>query len=147
MLRKTTLLAMMLVLALGALAIAGCGGDDEKSSGSSTTQSTDSGGSGGGGGSKSDDSGGGGGGTDVSDNPQVKAAIEQCKTAIDQQPALKDDTKSELKDLCDKAASGDIKDVQKATVEVCKKIVEDTVPDSAGSAKDTALKQCDAAAP
>jgi hypothetical protein len=144
MLRKITLLAMMLVIAFGVVAIAGCGGDDEKSSGTSTTESTDSGGS-----SDSGDSEdtGGGGGTDVSDNPQVKAAIEQCKSAIDQQPSLKDDTKSELKELCDKAASGDIEDVQKTTVEVCKKIVEDTVPDSAGSAKDTALESCDQAAP
>jgi hypothetical protein len=142
MLRKMTLLAMMLVFAFGAVAIAGCGGNDEKSSGSSTTESTDSGGSGNDSGSNDN-----GGGTDVSDNPQVKAAIEQCKSAIDQQPSLKDDTKSELKDLCDKAASGDIKDVQKATVQVCKKIVEDTVPDSAGSAKDTALQSCDQAAP
>jgi hypothetical protein len=147
MLRKITLLAMMLVLAFGVAAIAGCGGDDEKSSGTSTTESGGSGGSGGGSTDDSDDSGGGGGGTDVSDNPQVKQAIEQCKTAIDQQPSLKDDTKSELKDLCDKAASGDIKDVQEATVEVCKKIVEDTVPDSAGAAKDQALEQCEAAAP
>jgi hypothetical protein len=141
--RKITLLAMMLVFAFGVVALAGCGGDDEKSSGSSTTESTDSGGSSGG----STDDSGGGGGTDVSDDPQVKAAVDQCKSAIDQQPSLKDSTKSDLKDLCDKAASGDIKDIQQATVDVCKKIVEDTVPDSAGSAKDTALDSCEQAAP
>ena len=135
MVRKITLLAMMLVFAFGVAALAGCGGDDNKSSGGGGSSSS----------SSSDDNGGGG--TDVSDNPQVKAAVEQCKSAIDQQPSLKDDTKSELKDLCDKAASGDVKDIQEASVEVCKKIVEDTVPDSAGSAKDTALQSCDQAAP
>jgi hypothetical protein len=145
MLRKITLLAMMIVFAFGVVAIAGCGGNDENSSGSSTTESTDTGGSGGSSGGGG--GGGGGGGVDVSNDPQVKAAVDQCKSAIDQQPSLKADTKTELKDLCDKAASGDIKDVQQASVDVCKKIVEDTVPDSAGSAKDTAIKQCEAAAP
>jgi hypothetical protein len=144
MLRKITLLAMMLVFAFGVAAIAGCGDDEEPAGGGTTTEeTTDSGGSAGGGSTEEDS----GGGTDVTDNPQVQAAIEQCKTAIDQQPSLKDDTKDELKDLCDKAASGDIKDVQAATVEVCEKIVEDTVPDSAGAAKDQALEQCKAAAP
>jgi hypothetical protein len=146
MLRKITLLAMMLVFAFGVAAIAGCGDDEEPAGGgTTTTEPSDSGGSGG----SSDDSedSGGGGGVDVSDDPQVKAAIEQCKSAIDQQPSLKDSTKTELKDLCDKAASGDIKDVQQASVDVCKKIVEDTVPDSAGAAKDDAIKQCEAAAP
>ena len=139
MLRKITLLAMMLVFAFGVAALAGCGDDDNGGGGGggSNTESTDSSGS-------SDDSGGGGG-VDVSDDPQVKQAIEQCKSAIDSQPTLKDDTKSELKELCDKAASGDIKDVQEASKEVCRKIVEDTVPDSAGSAKDQALDACEQA--
>jgi hypothetical protein len=138
MLRKITLLAMMLVLAFGVAALAGCGGDDEKSGGSGTTQSDDSGSSGG---SGSDDSGGSG--TDVSDNPQVKQAVESCKQAVTAAPGLKDDTKADLEDLCDKAASGDIKDVQAASKEVCTKIVEDTVP--AGAARDQALQACDAA--
>jgi hypothetical protein len=133
MLRKFLVMAMMLVFAFGAVAIAGCGGNDEKSSGSSTTESTDTG--------SSTDSGDSG---NVSDNPQVKAAVDQCKQAIDAQPALKDSTKTDLKDLCDKAASGDIKDAQEASKEVCKKIVEDTVPE--GSARDQAEEACAAAA-
>jgi hypothetical protein len=139
MLRKITLLAMMLVFAFGVAALAGCGGDDEKSSsGGSSSQSDDSGGG------SSDDSGGGGG-TDVSDNPQVKQAVESCKQAVTGAPGLKDDTKKDLEELCDKAASGDIDDVQAASVEVCEKIVEDTVP--AGSSQDQAKEACKAAAP
>ncbi|MEA2125061.1 MAG: hypothetical protein QOI80_1843, partial [Solirubrobacteraceae bacterium] len=130
--RKITLMAMMFVLAFGVVAIAGCGGDDKKSSSDTpkteTTKTTDSGNSG-----------------DISNNPQVKAAVEQCKQAIDAQPSLKDSTKADLRDLCDKAGSGDIKDAQKASVEVCKKIVEDTVP--AGASRDQAAQACEAAAP
>lgn len=130
MLRKITLLAMMLVFAFGAAAIAGCGGDDEKSS---DTKTTETGG------------GGGGGAKDVSDDPQVQAAVDQCKQAIDAQPALKADTKTELKTICEKAASGDIKDAQEAAKQVCTKIVEDTVPE--GAARDQASAACEQAAP
>lgn len=135
--RKIVLLAMMLVLALGTAALAGCGGSDNNSGGGGSSTSTDSGGSGGGGSS--------GGGKDVSNDPQVKTAVAQCKSAIDQQPTLKDSTKSDLKDLCDKAASGNIKDIQSATQQVCEKIVDDTVPDSAGAAKDQAKAACKSA--
>ncbi len=143
MVRKITLLAMMLVFAFGVAVLAGCGDDEEPSGGGgSNTETTDTGGDEGGEDSGEDS----GGGVDVSDDPQVQAAIEQCKSAIDSQPTLKDDTKEELKELCDKAASGDIEDIQQASVEVCKKIVEDTVPD-AGGAKDQALAACDQSAP
>jgi hypothetical protein len=132
MLRKITLLAMMLVFAFGVAAIAGCGGNDEKSSGGSTT-------------TKTTDSGGSGGGSNVSDNPQVQQAVASCKQAIEAQTQLKASTIADLKDICDKAGRGDIKDAQAASVEVCKKIVEDTVPK--GSAQDQAVSACEAAAP
>jgi hypothetical protein len=136
MLRKITLLAMMLVFAFGVAALAGCGGDDEKSS---------SGGGGGGSSSQSDDSGGSKDSSpDVSDDPQVKQAVESCKQAVTAAPGLKDDTKADLEKLCDKAASGDIEDVKKTSIEVCEKIVGDTVP--AGSAQDQAKAACKSAA-
>ena len=135
MLKKITLLAMLIVFAFGLAALAGCGGNDSKDSGgggttTTTTETTDDGGDTG-------DSG------NVSDNPQVKAAVDQCKQAIDAQTTLKDDTKSDLEDLCDKAASGNIDDVQEASQEVCTKIVEDTVPE--GSARDQAQDACKSA--
>ncbi len=130
MLRKMTMLAMLLVLAFGTAAIAGCGGDDEKSS--TKTETT----------KESDDSGGGGGG---STDPNIQAAVDSCKQAIDAQAQLKADTKDDLKGICDKAASGDIKDAQEASKEVCTKIVEDTVP--SGDAQDQAKAACAQAAP
>lgn len=138
--RKPVLLTMMLVLALSTAALAACGGSSKSSGGGggSTSTSTSSGGSGGG-------STTSGGGTDVSNNPQVQAAVTQCKSAIDQQPTLKASTKTDLKNLCDKAASGNIKDIQDATRQVCEKIVDDTVPDSAGAAKDQAKAACKSA--
>ena len=117
MLRK-----MLVVLALGSAALAGCGGDD--------------GGSGGGGG------GGGGGG---SDDPNIAAAVSSCKQSVQSAPQLKKDTVADLEELCEKAGDGDIKDAQKAAKEVCTKIVEDSVPE--GSARDQAKAACEQAAP
>ena len=127
MLRKMTMLAMLLVFAFGTAAIAGCGGDDEKSS-SPKTETTESG-----------DSGGGG-----STDPDIQAAVDSCKQTIDAQAQLEADTKADLKEVCDKAASGDIKDAQEASVEVCKKIAEEMVPDEA--AREQVISQCEAAA-
>lgn len=137
--RKPVLLTMMLVLALSTAALAACGGSSKSSGGGGGSTSTSTS-SGGGGGSTTS-----GGGTDVSNNPQVQAAVTQCKSAIDQQPTLKASTKTDLKNLCDKAASGNIKDIQDATRQVCEKIVDDTVPDSAGAAKDQAKAACKSA--
>jgi hypothetical protein len=127
---------MALALACTALFAAGCGGDDNKSDNSSAgstpaaTATTDSS-------SSSSDS------TDVSNNPQVKAAVAQCKSSIDANPAVKDDIKNDLKDICDKAASGKPEDVKQAIKDVCTKIVESSVP--SGSAQDQAKAACDQA--
>ncbi len=116
MLRK-----MLVVLALGPAALAGCGGDD------------------GGGGS------GGGGGGGSSDNPNIEAAVASCKQAVQSAPQLKKDTVADLEKICEKAGSGDIEDAQKAAKEVCVKIVEDSVPE--GQARDQAKTACEQAAP
>jgi hypothetical protein len=138
MIRRLGPLAVALILA--ALFAVGCGGDDNKSSGdtgsstpaaaTSDSSSTDS--------TATQDAGGST--SSVADNPQVKAAIEQCKQSIDANPQVSDDIKSDLKALCDKAASGDAKDVAEATKQVCVKIVESAVP--AGDARDQALAAC-----
>ena len=134
MIRKLGPLAVALMLA--ALFAIGCGDDNKSSSGGSsgggtTTQSS-------GGGNTSTDSSGGG--TDVSNNPQVKAAVASCKQSIDSNPAVKANIKSDLEAICDKAASGNPDDVKKAIKEVCEKIVESTVP--SGSAQDQAKAAC-----
>jgi hypothetical protein len=139
MLKRLSVLVMVIVFAF---AVVACGDDEESSGGGGTTTTEDSGGtettettedSG-----SSDDNGG------VEDNPQVQAAVEQCKAAIQAQPQLSDSLKSDLEGLCDKAASGDIKDAQEASVEVCKKIAEEMVPDE--TVREQVIKQCEAAA-
>jgi hypothetical protein len=52
---------------------------------------------------------------------------------------------SDLEGLCEEAASGDIEDAQAASVEVCKAIAEDTVPE--GAARDQTIAACESAAP
>ena len=56
-------------------------------------------------------------------------------------PQLSEDLKNDLKDICDEAADGDEEDLREATVEICVRIVEETVP--AGSARDQALDACE----
>lgn len=70
----------------------------------------------------------------------VKAAVESCKSSIDAQPTLDDSLKSDLKEVCDKAASGDAAAVTAATKEVCTKIIEANVPE--GAAREQALAAC-----
>ena len=138
MLKRLSVLMMVFVFAF---AVVACGDDEEESSGGGGTtteevQETPE---------ATEEEGGGGGGGSTEDNPQVQAAVEQCKTAIQAQPQLSDDLKGELEELCDKAASGDIKDAQEASVEVCKKIAEEMVPDEA--AREQVIQSCEQAAP
>lgn len=81
----------------------------------------------------------GGGATD----PTVQAAIDTCKQSIQAQPALSDDAKADLEAVCEKAADGDIESAKKAAVEVCERIVDESVPDKALA--ETAKASCAAA--
>ncbi len=142
MLRKLGLLMAVLVLAF---AVVACGDDETPASGESTTTETtttetpsdestpeDSG--------EAEDPASGGAPSDE----QVQAAVEQCKSTIQAQAQLSDGLKDELETLCDKAASGDIEDAQEASVEVCKKIAEELVPDE--SAREQVIASCESAA-
>lgn len=139
MLRKISLLVVAAVFALGLMAFAGCG-DDEESSG------------GGGGGSTTEESTPAAEETPTSTgndeaDAAVKQAVDGCKQSVQAQSAtLSQSAIADLEKLCTKAASGDVEDVQKAAVEVCKKIVNESVPASApASAKEQALAACDQA--
>lgn len=142
MLKKLILLFSVVVLAF---AVVACGDDEEEpaSGGTETTQTEDSGTT-----ETEEDPGGGedtGGGTDVSDNPQVQQAVESCKQAVQAQSGtLSDDLITELEGICEEAAT-DPEAAQEASVEVCKKIAEEMVPE--GSARDQVIEQCEAAAP
>jgi len=72
----------------------------------------------------------------------VEQAVASCKKAVTSSPGLSEDTKSDLEGLCDKAASGNAEDAREASLEVCKKIVEDLYP-SGVPGKDQALSACE----
>jgi len=132
MISKKYFLPLAVVLASGLIA-AGCGGGDDTSSDSvaTSTQATDI------------TSGGatGGGATSAA----VQQAIDACKSSVNAAPTLSAGAKSDLNNLCEKAASGDVKEAQQASEQVCEKIVEDTVP--AGAAQDQAKSTCKQVAP
>ncbi|MDQ6604940.1 MAG: hypothetical protein M3Z06_00160 [Actinomycetota bacterium] len=102
--------------AVGAALLAGCG------SSSSSTSSAPAGGA-----------------AAVADNPAVKAAVAQCKTAINSAPQLSADSKAKLDGLCDKAASGKLNDLKSVTYEVCKQVIKDSLP---AAQQQTALASC-----
>jgi hypothetical protein len=137
---KLRLVLVVIGLLVAGVVVAGCGGDDNDDNGGGTTaaQTTDTGG-GSGGDTSTEDSGGGGN----ANNPQVKQAVEACKQQIEAQPGISDSVKSDLSDICEKAASGDEQAVRDATKEVCTKLVEENVP--SGPARDQALTACDQA--
>ena len=126
-------LALVLVslLVLG-FAAAGCGDDDKKESGGGGNPPAEK-----------PSEGATGAGQVSPGNPQVKQAVENCKQSITAQPRLSGGVKSDLNEICEKAAKGDEGAVRKASEEVCKRIVEETAP--AGAARDQALMACDQA--
>ena len=70
----------------------------------------------------------------------TQQALEQCRSSFESQPQLSDELKSELEEICVKAAEGDEDAVREAAEGACEKIVEETAP--AGIARDTALEAC-----
>lgn len=146
--RLITLMAALLVLGF---VVAGCGDDDSSSDSSDTaaqtvtdsvtddevvtdtetvTDETDTGTV------TSDDNGG----AVVPKN--LEQAVEQCKKNVNAAPQLSEDTKDDLEEICDKATSGDPEAMREAAAEVCRKVVEDSIP-SGTPGRDRALAACD----
>jgi hypothetical protein len=72
----------------------------------------------------------------------VEEAVESCKEGVQATGSqLSEELRGELEDLCEKAASGDEEDIREATLEACKKVIEETVPEGAG--RDQALDACE----
>lgn len=141
MLRKPFLLLFIVVASAGLVA-AGCGsssshtstpatspaGSTSGASASSTPATTTS--------SSSSSS-------SSSSNPAVAQAVTACKTSINSAPTLSSSEKSKLTALCDKAANGDLAGVKKIAAEVCKDVVNASVPaGSPTSVKNQALAAC-----
>jgi hypothetical protein len=136
MLFKRFFLPLAIVLASGLIA-AGCGGDDDTDSVATTTPTTETSGGGGG--------GGGGATTGGASDAAIQQAVDACKQSVNAAPTLSAGAKNDLEDICAKAASGDVAEVQQASEEVCEKIVEESIP--AGSAQDQAKAACKQVAP
>lgn len=112
----TRKLAPLLATLVLAVAFAGCGGGEK---GSSTTAGTTA--------------------TNFADQPQVKDAIARCKDSIDQNSAIEDKFKADLKGVCEKISSGDPDAIAKATRAVCETLIDKTLP--AGDARDQAKQK------
>jgi hypothetical protein len=135
---KRLLLLLAALLACGLIA-AGCGDDDDgdgddspattETAPADTTETTDT--------TESEDE-------SLEDSDSVEQAIEDCKDSVDATgDQLSEETKSDLVDLCEQAASGDEEEVREAGLEICKRIVEETVPDEA--TREQALAACESA--
>ena len=74
---------------------------------------------------------------------QIEQAIAQCKEQVAGVPTISEDTRADLEKLCDEAATADPAEAQETAREVCRKIVEDSVPE--GTTRETALEACDTA--
>jgi hypothetical protein len=118
------MLGLAALLACGVIA-AGCGDDDDDSSGDDSPVATESEPT-----------------ATTGDAGSVEEAVQSCKEGVQANAGqLSEDLRGELEDLCDKAASGDEQDLRDATIEACKKVIEETVPEGAG--RDQAVAACD----
>ena len=84
-----------------------------------------------------DDDGGDAPADDVS-----AASVEACTQSVGTIPQLSEEERSELEGRCREA--GDHEDLSEANREICRRFVEEAVPD--GSDREQALEACDNAA-
>lgn len=139
---RRLLLGLAALLACGVIA-AGCG-DDNDDNGDDSPATTESAPTATTGDTESDTTEDEGSDT-TGDVDSVDEAVAQCKDNVQATASsLSEDLRGELEDLCEKAASGDEDDVREATVEACKKIIEETFPEGA-EGRDQALEGCESA--
>ena len=130
---KRLLLVLTALLACGLIA-AGCGGDDDDDGGDDSPATTES--------APTDTSG------DIGDEDvdSVDEAVQACKDSVEANSSqLSEDLRGDLEDLCEQAASGDEDEIREATLEACRRVVEETIPDAA--ARETALDACEGSVP
>jgi hypothetical protein len=134
---KRLLVLLSALLACGLIA-AGCGGDDDDDGGDDSpvttleTETTDDG--------ASDDV------TPPEDVDSVDEAIEACKEGVQANSGqLSEDLRNDLEDICEQAAEGDEEEIREASLDICRRVVEETVPE--GATRDQALEACEASVP
>jgi ABC-type glycerol-3-phosphate transport system substrate-binding protein len=134
---KKMLIAMALCAALVA---AGCGGDDSTSSTSAETTSSDT--------TAAETTSADTTSTDATTpSGSSDEIVAACQQAVESQGIpISDDVKAQIQQICEDAANngGDPEALQAASQKVCQLVVEDNLPE--GSARDQALKSCDAIA-
>ena len=152
---KRLLLLMAALLACGLIA-AGCGDDDDDTGGDDSpavtetapADSTDTDAADAeeeAGAPKGEEEGDSGDAPAPSDEV-VEQAVDACKQAVQTSGSqLSGELKKDLEEICEEAASGDQDDVRKASLEICKKIVEESVP--AGPAREQAISSCEESVP
>jgi hypothetical protein len=132
---KRLLLLLTALLACGLIA-AGCGDDDDDDDGDDSPATTETA-------PAEPDSG------DVTppgDVDSVDEAVEACKRGVQTTGGrFSEDLRSDLEDICEEAADGDEEDLREASREICRRIVEETVPEGQ-LAREQALEACDNAA-
>jgi hypothetical protein len=101
---------LLLIAVAGCGFIVGCGSSGASSTGS--TVGTSAGGTNG----------------SSSNNPAVAQAVATCKSRINSQGSLSASLKSKLNALCDRAGNGDLAGAKQITAQVCREIVQATVP-------------------
>ena len=139
------LLSLVTLFACGLIA-AGCGDDDDDGGSSDapeTTESTPAAAPESEGDSPSERDGGGDAAPGLSDE-QIEEAVESCRQNVQTAGGqLSEDLKSDLEQLCEDAAEGDEEEVREASVEICERVVDETVP--AGPGREQALAACEQA--
>lgn len=141
---------LLVALLAGGVIAAGCGGDDDGGDGDGSPAATQTDGDGDAGAAGETGTGpngetGPGPDEDAGRPPRipraaVKQAVAACKQGVRQNPQLSAGLKSDLEDVCEKAAKGDQESLREASAEVCVKIARETIP--AGPARDQTLAAC-----
>ena len=143
------LLFLAALLACGLIA-AGCGGDDDDDGAADSPATTESapsvGGSDSGDEAEVEEEPDAGDDTPTPSDATTEQAIEACKQGVQTSAQqLSGELRADLEDICEESATGDEEDVRKASLEICKKIVEESVP--AGAAREQGLETCERSVP
>ena len=118
------LLVVAALLACGLIA-AGCGDDDDDNGSDSpaATETTPA---------------------DTTESGDVEDAIEACQEGVEQTAGqLSEDLRNDLEQLCEDAADGDEEEIREASIEICRRVAEEVVPEGPG--RDQALEACESA--
>jgi hypothetical protein len=122
---KRLLLIVAALLACGLIA-AGCG-DDDDDNGSDSPAAAET--------TPTDTTG---------DVGSVEDAVEACKDGVEQTAGeLSEDLRNDLEQLCEDAAAGDEEEIREASIDICRRVAEEVVPEGPG--RDQALEACESA--